>query len=129
MMYLNVFSEKLLEIAKFSGCIKLSPAISLVLGWILLIDQLLQGRHPYVMRRIEEEWNRKPFLLRIDSHPVLHTFILIIAPNLWKNTRISTDIRILCVTSETIDPDSVIARSYDYVARIKFCLIMNFLFP
>ena len=87
MINLDVFDVKLLEIAMVSGSEVLSQVEGLILGTVLvIIQQLLQRLHHGVVCWVEEEWNRKPFLIRVNHHPVLHALILVIAPNLYKFT-------------------------------------------
>ena len=85
MINLDVFHILLLEITSVSIGNKFSPVEFSVFGRVLLIDQLLQRLHHGIMGWEEEEWNRQPCLGRIHHHPVLHTLILVIAPNLYKH--------------------------------------------
>ena len=90
MINLNVLHIALLEITAVSIDEKLSPVVFPVLGGALLIYQLLQRLDNGIVGWEEEEWNWKPFLRRIDHHPVLHTLILVIAPNLHKHAHYLT---------------------------------------
>lgn len=85
MRNLDVFDIAHLEITAASCGYKLSPVVFPVFCRVLLIYQLLQRFHHGAVGRVVEERNRKPFPSRIHHHPVLHTLILFIAPNLYKH--------------------------------------------
>lgn len=85
MRNLDVFGVKLLEVTELSVSNKLSPAVGLVLGTVLFIDQLLQWLDLCVVSWVEEVGNGKPFLLRVHHHPVLHALVSPVAPNLHKH--------------------------------------------
>lgn len=82
MVNLDVFHFLLLEITAVSRSKELSEVVFSVFWWVLLIHKLLQWFHHHMVSWKEEEWKRKPFFLSIHHHPVLHTFIFVIAPNL-----------------------------------------------
>ena len=82
MINLEIFNIKFLEITALSIGYKLSPTVCPIFCRVLLICQLLFRLYHGVVRRVEEKWKREPFLLWVHHHPVLHTLIPVIAPNL-----------------------------------------------
>lgn len=63
MIYLDVFHSQILEIAILPSFEELAPVVLMVLLRALLTDQLFQRFDVRIMRRVEEEWNRKPLLV------------------------------------------------------------------
>lgn len=84
-MNLNVCNLKLLIVTAVSSNKKLSKVVFFILCWILLIHKLLQWLHHNIMRREKEDWNRKPFPFGVHHHPVLHTLVKFITPDLQKS--------------------------------------------
>ena len=89
MINLTVLHILFLEISILSMGEKLAPFVWPIFSRVLLIYQLLQRLDLSFMRKVEEEWNREPFFLRVDHHSVFHTLICIIAPNLHKQLQSS----------------------------------------
>ena len=79
---LNVVSIKFLEVAALSIGKKLSIRVRFVFGRVLGINQLFQRLNDGGMRWVEEERNGISILFAVDHNSMLHTLILLIAPNL-----------------------------------------------
>lgn len=86
MCNLDVLHLQLLVVARLPGPEEMPPVTFVV--WLTSssssssINSSIQWVHHYVMRRVEEEGNREPLLLRVRSHSVLHALVLIVAPHL-----------------------------------------------
>lgn len=79
---LNVVNIKFLEVATLSIGEKLPPRVRFVFGRVLGINELFQRLNNGGMRWVEEDSNGISFLFAVYHSPVLHTLILLIAPNL-----------------------------------------------